>query len=522
MKILKIIDGFVTNSSSVGTTIVAILKKGKNLGEMLEKIGLSSEFTARFDDKHGLNESILKWWIEDDYLDPNIYDLREEYEILQALIITYGYNGEVDDVDHSDFRKKFYDKIRLESLPLKLVGDDFILLHRLDSELEYEHEVKEDTKNKVWLFIEQLKNPEVKIEPRQPQSIEVKCLLEAKQREVIEEFERIIKTRIPVIKTINLASVEDFLSLGQKKRVWGTGNLIPDIEGFKAEGRDIVALGFRFKLNNQDPKTFPLSISQLSRLKILDLCFYNWKDTPEIFGNPNSIEILRFPSYCKFKTPPESLGKMSSLKRLSICDCKGRILPESIGNLKELEILQLKNNNCRRIIYKEKGKVPTVIPETIGHLKSLIILDLSYNNIDTIPDSLGELKSLQYIDLSCNHILKLPKNFGNLKKLKELYMYGNQLKFLPDSFGELELLKKCNLSGNNLTEFPNSIGNIIFLEEFRISKNPLNSLPASLSDLKNLKNLWIDPAQMNTFQKDPESLKVLNELKNNKVNIQLR
>lgn len=56
---MKIVDGFVTNSSSVGTTIVVALKRGKDLREMLEKIGLSSEFSSRFEDEYGFYEDPL-------------------------------------------------------------------------------------------------------------------------------------------------------------------------------------------------------------------------------------------------------------------------------------------------------------------------------------------------------------------------------------------------------------------------------------------------------------------------------
>ena len=61
MRILKIIDGYVTNSSSSGVTIVVALKKGKKLGDILEKIGLSSEFAYRFDeDNFTIDEELTR------------------------------------------------------------------------------------------------------------------------------------------------------------------------------------------------------------------------------------------------------------------------------------------------------------------------------------------------------------------------------------------------------------------------------------------------------------------------------
>lgn len=543
IRILKIIDGFVTNSSSVGTTIVVALIKGKDLGEMLEKIGLSSEFSSRFEDEYGFNEDTLNGWVKDDFLDSNIYDLQEDYEILQAIIITYGFGGEIEDVDYSDFRRRFYDDIQLISLPLNLIGKDFILLHSIEDHFEYEHELKEDIKNRIWLLIEQLKNPGIKIEPRQPKTYTVRNSLDQNQKEVIENLENIIETRFPVVEKINIGTIEDYLALDEKDR-FSRGNLLPEIEGFMIEAQDIVALGFSFKMNNQEPKVLPDSITKLNHLKILDLDYYNWTATPKIFGNPKSIEILKLPSYCKFETPPESLGKMTSLKRLSIRDCKGIILPESIGNLKELEVLLLSNNNSRRIFFNERGKVPTVIPETIGHLKSLIILDLSYNNIETIPDSIGDLSALSYLNLSGNYVSKIPRNIGNLNELLELHIDGNQLVFLPDSFGDLKSLKKCSLRGNkltslpitfgdlnsleicdlssnSLTDLPNSIGKLKSLKKLVLTNNNLQFLPETLGNLRYLEDLWIDSAQMDTFQKDPESLKVINELKRKEVYMQV-
>ena len=104
MRILKIMDGFITNSSSSSNTIVLALRKGVKLEEMLEMLGLSSEYASRFDREHSSVTKRLKWKIDDGYLDANIYDLQQEYDILIARIITYGFGDWVDDVDHSDFR----------------------------------------------------------------------------------------------------------------------------------------------------------------------------------------------------------------------------------------------------------------------------------------------------------------------------------------------------------------------------------------------------------------------------------
>lgn len=514
MRILKIVDGFVTNSSSSGNTILLALKKGKKLGEMLEKIGLSSEFTDRFEEEHGLDDSYLNDWVEDDYLDLNIYDLQEDYDILKALIITHGFGGEIEDVDHSDFRKKFYDEFLGEDLPLKLVGNDFLFLHSLNEDLQYDHEEKEDIKNRIWYLIEQIKNPSSEISPRQPKTYVVRELLEPRQKGVIEELEQLIQTRIPVIESIVVATIENFLALEEKdrnSRYSKESNLAPQIEGFKLDGGDVVALGFSFRMNYQGPKIFPISIKYLKKLKILDMGYYKWNVIPKLFGNPNTVEILRFPSNILFKSPPESIGKLLSLKRLNISDCRGKILPESLGMLKRLEVLDV--HNCNRGLFREEENIPTVIPSTLGFLRALIILNLKDNNIEAVPNSIGNLESLLYLNLSRNHIKILPDNICNLKNLKELIIYGNLLVKLPDSFGELSSLIKCTLNGNKLKRLPDDLGGLSLLESLNLSSNNLSRLPISFGNLYNLKFLDLSK---NTLLVLPEnfgelkSLEVLN------------
>ena len=514
MRILKIVDGFVTNSSSSGTTILLALKKGKKLGNILEKLGLSAEFVNRFKDEYRNNESDLAYWVEEGYLDSNIYDLTEIYDILRARIITHAFGGEIDDIDHSDFRKKFYDEFIGEDLPIKLVGNDFIFLHSRYDDLEYDHEEKEDIMNRIWQLIEQIKNPSIEISPRQPKTYVVRELLEPRQKAVIEELEQLIQTRIPVIDSINIPTIENFLALDEKDResLYWEGYLVPKIGGFMTHGSDIIALGFNFVLNNQQPKIYPISIADLPRLKILDLVYYRWKDSPKLFGNPNTVEILRLPTNIKFQSPPESIGKMISLKRLSITDCKGKILPESLGMLKKLEVLEVQNSN-----YYEKEYGPTYIPSSLGRLRALIILNLKNNNIESIPNTIGNLESLLYFNLSGNRIKTLPDNICNLKSLKEIIINGNQLIELPNSFGGLNSLIKCTLSGNKLKSLLDDFGGLNLLEILNLGSNKLTKLPKSFGCLFNLKFLDLSRNKLSVLPEnfgDLKNLEVLNVMEN--------
>lgn len=152
-------DGFITNSSSYSSVIIiAALRKGVKLKKMLEKIGLPPDYASFFHEKRFSAEELIKRYIENGYLDANIYDLQNDYDILTAhtvnIALTFGGDRE-DDIYYSDFHEKFYDELtRNRDFPKKLVGDDFILLHSID---DYSEEDSEIFKQKVMNFIEELK-----------------------------------------------------------------------------------------------------------------------------------------------------------------------------------------------------------------------------------------------------------------------------------------------------------------------------------------------------------------------------
>ncbi len=468
MKIIRVIDGFITNSSTISTTVIVALKKGKNLAEMLAKLGLSSKYTSRFDE-YGSYDEDLAYWVENkEYIDPNIFDLKETYEILQAGIITDGFGDAYDMEDRSSFRRRFYDRIKINDLPLKLDGEDFIFLHRMDYELENEHEMKEDTKNRVWQLVEQLKHPNEKIKPRQPKTYEAFESLEPTQKEVLVELEILTGVRVPFVEAADILKVDDFIS--SKEQIYL--DLFPKVNGFIKKGKDIIALGFNFRMKNRGLKMYPSSIARLPNLKILDLNFFEWTNTPEIFGNHDSVEFLKLPCKTYFNSQPDSIMKLKNLRRLFISHCKGKILPETLGDLKNLEVLSLDYNNSTFYLEEKEG-VPTVIPNSIGRLEALRILNLWDNDIKSLPESIGNLKNLQFLNLLGNHISYLPKTFGNLEKLQFLVLRDN----------------------------------------------PLTKLPSTMSNLKNLKKILIDPVQMDGFKEDPSSMKVINEFKNNNVDL---
>ena len=74
MKRIKILDGFITNSSSISATILLAVRKDKDLGVLFTQIGLSKEWENEF--KNDMNE--IKDWFEDSI---EFDDLLDEYDL---------------------------------------------------------------------------------------------------------------------------------------------------------------------------------------------------------------------------------------------------------------------------------------------------------------------------------------------------------------------------------------------------------------------------------------------------------
>lgn len=148
-----------------GTRIAVALKKGVNLGDMLEKIGLSSEYKDRFvlqsiPGTPYYSPSYLSQAIKGGYFNENIFEFQKEYDILFRQITTDSFHDAyATKIDRSDFRKKFFDELTSDNnIPKKLVGNDFILLHSITNDLKYFDDKRERLKKKIKDFIDDLIN----------------------------------------------------------------------------------------------------------------------------------------------------------------------------------------------------------------------------------------------------------------------------------------------------------------------------------------------------------------------------
>ena len=123
MRILKITDGFVTNSSSANALVIIAYKKDKDLAELLEKIGIPG-YQSRWleNDREWIQESLIEEGMSIDQIEK----YRKDYELLLycPAIEVYG----DCEVDETELRYRLYDDMHGVRMPRKLVGDDLILL----------------------------------------------------------------------------------------------------------------------------------------------------------------------------------------------------------------------------------------------------------------------------------------------------------------------------------------------------------------------------------------------------------
>ena len=81
MRILKIIDGFVTNSSSSGVVIILALQKGKNMKDFIKKIGIPKNLPNHIFMFQDLLEND-EGYFEGVYQHIEVDHLTDEYDIL--------------------------------------------------------------------------------------------------------------------------------------------------------------------------------------------------------------------------------------------------------------------------------------------------------------------------------------------------------------------------------------------------------------------------------------------------------
>ena len=137
--------------------------------------------------------------------------------------------------------------------------------------------------------------------------------------------------------------------------------------------------------SNIDISTFPIEVTEIETLKVLDLSY-------------NYITVI-----------PDEINKLKNLTSLKLGDNEIRTIPFKIGELTELERLEVFRNKITRL------------PSSISKLKKLTVLDVSENNLTKFPNYILNCLELHAMDLSSNtQIDNIPQEIINLKKLNHI------------------------------------------------------------------------------------------------------
>lgn len=89
MKILKITEGFVTNSSSDSAAIIIAVRKDKSLKEIMKKIGIPTHLPEDFYD---FDQEDIDDYIEES--DMEVDHLTDEYDIMKNYITTISWGDD--------------------------------------------------------------------------------------------------------------------------------------------------------------------------------------------------------------------------------------------------------------------------------------------------------------------------------------------------------------------------------------------------------------------------------------------
>lgn len=89
MKIIKITEGFVTNSSSDSAAIIIAVRKDKSLKEIMKKVGIPSHLPEGFYD---FDQEDIDDYIED--CEMEVDHLTDEYDIMKNYITTMSWGDD--------------------------------------------------------------------------------------------------------------------------------------------------------------------------------------------------------------------------------------------------------------------------------------------------------------------------------------------------------------------------------------------------------------------------------------------
>ena len=166
----------------------------------------------------------------------------------------------------------------------------------------------------------------------------------------------------------------------------------------------------------------------------------------EILSLADSLEILDL-SNNQLKTLPEEIKQLTKLKILFASNNLFEVLPECLGQCENLEMIGFKANKIK--------EVPALsLP---AKLRWLILTD---NLIKRLPDSLGERPRMQKLALAGNQLSELPANLAQLSNLELIRISANHLTEFPDQLLHLPKLAWLAFGGNPFSRIKGQVESI--------------------------------------------------------------
>lgn len=127
MKIIKIVDGFVTNSSSDSATIIIALRKGKDLKKIMKEIGIPAHLPLDFD---GFTDDAVEEYIEENNLE--VDHLTDEYDVLVTNVGIECWGDTIYQIPKEEFDAMMEMLSRME----RKGGENLKLLHFRESQFQ--------------------------------------------------------------------------------------------------------------------------------------------------------------------------------------------------------------------------------------------------------------------------------------------------------------------------------------------------------------------------------------------------
>ncbi|KAH7669500.1 Non-specific serine/threonine protein kinase protein, partial [Dioscorea alata] len=233
------------------------------------------------------------------------------------------------------------------------------------------------------------------------------------------------------------------------------------------------------------------SVNMLPALSVLILpnCHLHWPQTSSSSSSPylnlsNSLTTIDLSNNQINSTFPLWLTNSSRLVYLDLCTMKPiPPLPEAIGHMKSLEVIQLGFNDF-------VGQLPT----SIRDLCNLHTLDFSFNNLSEETSTLSRIFSgcagdtIETLNLRNTNLKgELSGWLGMLKAITTLDLSKNSLYgSVPTSIGNLSNLKVLGIDYNSLGGVISEqhLANLSSLDSLSMSYNPL---------IVNISKDWVPP-----------------------------